>query len=144
MAQVIDYTTDPAATWIRRSWAKLATSMASRFGSPIYLVGSALVKPSPHDFDIRVPMQEHDLTRMFGPLGGPVISTDGMYTERELRIWACNLKQSRRWSYNTGGRNIDFQIQTVEKFDSYAASADQRLRLDHFPDELFGVGMGLP
>ncbi len=130
-----------AADWIVHSWSKVACSFAAKYGAPVWLVGSALLVEHPADIDIRVPMQEHDLQRLFGDKGGER-DQKGHYTQREYLIWRESLKQSRRWDRQCGGgRRVDFQIQTASVFDTHAGP---RVRLDCLPDEFFLAGMGDP
>jgi hypothetical protein len=103
-------------------------------------VGSALVEPDPTDIDLRIPLHEHDMQRLFGDDGGD-LDPVGLYTKRELRIWRECLKQSRRWSRSTRGRNVDFQVQSIKVFEG---NFGPRLRLDRFPDAYFSAGLTEP
>lgn len=136
-----------AHEWFAMSLSHLATGAAFMYGGPIFLVGSALYEHDPHDFDVRVVLQEHDFRRLFGDR-----ETDEAKIKRGARGWSPGrqelrqgreeLKQSRRWWAATGQHHrIDFQFQTLE---TWAAKDGPRLRLDHVPKWGFLAGLTRP
>jgi len=56
----------PASDWFSLSFERMADSLAGRPRGPVFLVGSALTLDSPTDYDIRMPLLEHDVERLFG------------------------------------------------------------------------------
>ena len=130
---------EPASEWFARTFQGLASSLTSRYGGPIYLVGSALVKPAPlaGDYDVRVLLENADIERLFG--------TDLSYAEGDLtsvRRWRWlreELKQARRMS-RAMRVNIDFQFQHAQHQARYAGKP--RLRLDKATDEYLAAGLG--
>lgn len=134
----------PAASWFVPVTSHLFTGYAARYGSPIYLVGSALTEEHPCDYDVRVPLREEDMQRLFGDRDGAYDDRMSTITGRQMRRWREELKQSRRLYRALGSRpnmNIDFQFQAREVFDAHTKP---RLRLDLFPDAWLDAGLGDP
>jgi hypothetical protein len=127
----------PACFWFAIHGAKIWPALASRYGGPLYLVGSALWEPDPHDYDIRCVMGEADLLRWFGPDSDSL--DDHFMTRREWLWLREELKRSRRLSRSLR-KPIDFQLQTEATAARYADR--WRLRLDSCPPEFFEAGLG--
>ena len=127
--------------WFRWSFQSFANSLASRLGGPVYLVGSALHRHRPADYDVRVVLEEHDLVRLFG-LADDKKRPDGqLWNTRQWAMGREQLKQSRRLS-RAMRVNVDFQIQTVHEAEQRATRP--RLRLDTASDGFFDAGLGDP
>jgi hypothetical protein len=128
----------PAAEWFAIAFQGCANACAMSYGSPVYLVGSALEKPDPSDFDIRVPMAEADLARCFGKdqrQRGP----DDLWPARRWKMAREQLKQCRRYS-RIFSVNVDFQFQTLEQ--AAGRQDGSRLRLDKATDYDLKAGLG--
>lgn len=112
-----------------------ADGLASFYGGPIYLVGSALDGILTGDVDVRCVVSEKDWKRLFVSFFDPE-GKEGV----EQSLWRLRyeeLKQSRRWSRAVGMR-IDLQIQKKPTFSEYATKP--RLRLDSTPEWLWRAG----
>ncbi len=115
---------------------RTANSLAALYGGPVYLVGSALYKENPLDYDIRIPLSEEDIVRRFGKPG----KLDDNFTwEQDWRLYYDCLKQSRRLARGLLFR-VDFQIQTLRHFEAHKDMP--RLRLDSAPEGFFEAGKG--
>lgn len=110
-----------------RGWANL---MASRYGRPVYLTGSALEEPLPRDIDVRVVLSKTEWEARFGRF------VEGYATRLE------NIDADRRWhveiakmNRNAAGQThlpIDFQVQALPEAAPYLSK--RRERLDDLPD----------
>ena len=127
-----------ANEWVVRDWQMVINQLAARLGAPVFLVGSALTKEDPHDFDLRVTLGEPDMLRLFGEAGTGRTEMS-LTDERTWRQCYEQLKQSRRLSRMLG-KNIDFQIQSEKTAAGYAER--DRVRLDMAPDGFFDAGVG--
>lgn len=125
----------PAASWFSRSAARTACAFATRYGGPVYLVGSALREERPGDFDVRLVLDERDLVRLFGERR-IVQERWWDWTEQDQRRGREQLKQSRRLSRRFRC-NVDFQFQSKLEAERYAGP---KLRLDTVPAATFEVG----
>lgn len=122
----------PLGSWLAGALRHQANGLASMFGGPIWMVGSALRLVDPGDVDLRCVIGDHDWRRLFG-------LTDKLNGERtRMRRYREELKQSRRLARGFGYR-FDFQFQSAETF---AAKHGPRVRVDTVPDEVFTAGMG--
>lgn len=129
---------EPLASWFHWTSRKMVDALACRLGGPVYLCGSALTLAHPSDVDLRMPLDEPDLRRLFGRDRGG----DGWETgERAMRRMREQLKQSRRLS-RVLRANIDFQIQTAAEWAAHEHRP--RLRLDGVPDDVLAAGLGDP
>lgn len=111
--------------WFVTAMLAHANGYAALFGGPCFLVGSALAKAEPGDWDVRCVIDSDDMLRLRGKDGWGV-----------LRI---QLKQSRRLARELGV-NVDFQLQYI-KFalqEKYAALPS--VRLDGAPMGFFDAG----
>ena len=130
----------PDALFWALSFRGLANSFASRYGGPLFLVGSALSMASPADYDVRVIVESEDYRRLFGEPGA--LSGDGedVFTTQTWARLREELKQSRRCSRRMRC-NVDFQIQV-----GYQAKYRDRpaLRLDRARSDFFDAGRGEP
>lgn len=125
----------PASSWFSRNAARTACAFATRYGGPVYLVGSALREERPGDFDVRLVLDERDLVRLFGERR---IVQDRWWdwTEQDHQRGREQLKQSRRLARRFRC-NVDFQFQSLAEA---ARHAGPRLRLDTVPDATFEAG----
>jgi hypothetical protein len=126
--------------WLLMSWQLIANGLAAHYGAPVWLVGSALTKTEPPDYDIRIELPGDDFVRLYGPdLEEPTRpALDHQSRQEWRRMYDC-LKQSRRLSRNTR-RTVDFQVQRAEGRERYADKP--RVRLDRAPEWFFVAGLG--
>ena len=126
----------PLGAWLAHALRHQADALASMYGGPIYMVGSALQLEDPGDVDLRCVLEEHDWRRLFGGL-----DQHGQEKERtRLRRYREELKQSRRLARGFRYR-FDFQFQARATF---AAKHGPRVRIDAVPDYVFAAGLGDP
>jgi hypothetical protein len=128
----------PAADWFAIKAQLLANALAARYGGPVYLVGSALALPDPHDFDLRVVLAEVDMARLFGRDDATDARVGIDHGSRAWRRMREQLKQSRRFS-RLMRVNIDLQVQTAAEALRYADRP--LLRLDRAPAGFFAAGL---
>jgi hypothetical protein len=102
-----------------------ANAIAARYGAKVWLVGSALSKKNPRDYDVRVILRDEDLQRLFG-------------ADLDWGIKRDNLKQSRIYS-SSMQLPLDFQLQTREVARRY--SSHPKMRLDKAPEDFFEAGL---
>lgn len=122
----------PLGAWLAGALRNQADALASMYGGPVYLVGSALHLADPGDVDLRCVLEEHDWRRLFG-------RADPLNAERaRMRRYREELKQSRRLARAFHYR-FDFQFQTVAAFD---AKHGPRVRVDALPAYVFEAGLG--
>ena len=110
-----------------RGWANL---MASRYGRPVYLVGSALEEAMPRDIDVRVVLAKSEWEARFGTYA------EGYSARLE------NIDAERRWHVEHAKMNrngagathlpIDFQVQCMAEAAPYLSK--RRERLDDVPE----------
>ena len=122
----------PLGSWLAGALRNQANGLATMFGGPIYLVGSALRLADPGDVDLWCVIGEHDWTRLFGR------HTEANAERRLMRRYREELKQSRRLERGFHYR-FDFQFQTPEQFGD---KTGPRVRVDTVPDYVFTAGMG--
>lgn len=121
--------------WFPMVFRQLANGYATRYGAPLFLVGSALREAKPHDVDIRIPLQDHDIERLFGTdTDRPEIGDTPVQMQRWMHE---ELKQSRRLA-RMWRENFDLQFQPFERF---WRSDAPRIRLDTIPKWTFLAGM---
>lgn len=118
----------------------LANTFAMSYGGPVYLVGSALRKNDPPDFDVRVVAPDADLERLYGQDNERRREQGGWSRWHWLRAYD-RLKQSRRLS-RALGVNVDFQVQSQADDDRHEEYP--RYRLDFTPDGFFEAGLTDP
>lgn len=126
----------PISSWLAPALRAHADGLASMYGGPIWMVGSALQLEDPGDVDLRCVLEEHDWRRLFGGL-----DQHGQEKERtRLRRYREELKQSRRLARGFRYR-FDFQFQSRAAFK---AKHGPRVRIDAVPDYVFAAGLGDP
>jgi hypothetical protein len=137
---------DPAppvfAEWFSLGFRKQANGLAMMYGAPLFLVGGALREHRPYDVDIRIPLQEHDIDRLFGTDNDMPKDAAGEadiydHSVRDWRWMREELKQSRRLSRQWSER-FDFQFQHAERFWRCDMP---RIRLDSVPRWTFLAGL---
>jgi len=129
-----DVVPDPPYHWFCIQFQASANGLAVKFGGTVWLVGSALVRESPRDYDVRVIISERDRLRLFGKVDTE-LSVNDQWSRAEWLQRTESLKQSRRMS-DRYRKNIDVQIQTEEEAKRYVD--DPAVRLDSAPDDLMG------
>lgn len=122
----------PVKLWFAEAFRRQADSLYGLYGSPIWLVGSALVKERPRDIDVRVILCACEMQRRYGR-HFPDICADG---SNNFALWQWrravdNIKQSRAL-HDWGGFPIDFQIQSAGEAAPYEKL--ERVRLDSAPE----------
>ena len=126
----------PLGSWLATALRLQANALASIYGGPIYMVGSALRLEDPGDVDLRCVLEEHDWRRLFGGL-----DQHGREKERTtMRRYREELKQSRRLARSFRYR-FDFQFQARATFE---AKHGPRVRVDTLPDDVLAAGLGNP
>lgn len=125
----------PLIEWFPMSMGPLANALAMRYGAPLFLCGSGLREFDPHDVDIRIPLGELDIARLFGD--DTDLEPPDWVSPQRRRWWREELKQSRRLARQFD-LNIDLQFQTQAMFWRNDAP---RLRLDSTPPWTFLAGL---
>lgn len=117
-----------------RRWLLLrhANHLAEFYGGPVYLVGSALRKPNPRDYDIVVIIPDTDFFHRYGltPKDWEKEGASGLYENRWR--WAADMiKQTRRaWSHTM--ENVDLKI-IPEWSEAARWAKEPKFRLDTRP-----------
>lgn len=123
----------PIASWLAPALRAHADGLASMYGGPIWMVGSALHLPDPGDIDLRCVLGDDDWRRLFGR------SDDNGEKERTIhRRYREELKQSRRLARGFHYR-FDFQFQGAAAFET---KHGPRVRVDSLSDYVLGAGLG--
>jgi ribonucleotide monophosphatase NagD (HAD superfamily) len=118
------------ATEFATKFEVTANAVAARYGGKVYLVGSALSKKNPRDYDVRVVIEDDDFRRLFG------------WNDEKAADWAARydqLKNSRQFSMEMA-LNIDFQVQKKSDARFYGRQRP-KMRLDKAPDDFFEAGL---
>jgi hypothetical protein len=115
-----------------RGWANL---VASRYGRPVYLTGSAVKEATPRDLDVRVVMSRSEFEARFGKLSAHESDLNGHVLRLDV------MDEERRWHVETAKMNkqgadnthlpIDFQVQSLR--EGMAFINQYRVRLDDLP-----------
>lgn len=124
--------------WFPDTFRNQANYYASLYGAPIFLVGSSLIKETPRDIDIRVPLSDEELYRLYGYNREEKLGNLSDWNEWRWKQAADHVKRNRalrRW----GGFPIDFQTQTMDEF--LAHSHLPSIRLDTAPDYVLKAGI---
>jgi hypothetical protein len=121
---------NPSLDGLCESLQPWANQMASRFGRPVYLVGSALRLPEPRDYDIRIVVTDEEFTARYGD----------PYAWAEALWWPSRNDGSLRYAADMGdlsreaslalSRNIDFQVQPPCEARRHLVGDDQRLDVE--------------
>lgn len=107
--------------YLKFALQKWADTVFSRFGLPVYLVGSALKDPNQvwvRDIDVRVIMPDDHFAARFG---------DPKSDEGKWR-WAEEMGKQNFWAARQTLMPVDFQVMPDEKAKYYRD--DPKLRLD--------------
>lgn len=116
-----------------RRWAN---GIRGYYGVAVYLVGSALVKPEPRDWDVRICLPDDEFMRHYAPNRRDAIkvavdwldeSISGEWTNLRWGWSDDCIKQSRRGWRDTR-LNIDFQVYPYVQWQVYESRP--RLKLD--------------
>lgn len=118
---------------------RFANEMAGFYDSPVYLCGSALVKPDPRDIDIRIQLNDDDFTLRYA---GGVCSTNavnrwmeeghtGAWTQLRWN-WSADCTKRTKHAWKLTNLNIDFQVYPATYCEMRFSSAP-RVRIDEMP-----------
>jgi hypothetical protein len=118
---------------------RFANEMAGTYQSPVYLCGSALVKPDPRDIDIRIQIDDGDFALRYTGAVSPDAAISrwieqgqtGAWTQIRWR-WSADCTKRCRRAWKLTNLNIDFQVYPASWCRSIYAEAP-RLRLDDMP-----------
>ena len=112
-----------------------ANRVRGLYGTPVYLVGSALTgsKPNPRDWDIRISMPDADFKIRFGdPTQWEREGNTGQWTALRWK-WSdeCVKQTKDAWRYT--GLNVDFQIYPASHVRRLYPKVFPKLRIDTRP-----------
>ena len=112
-----------------RGWANL---MASRYGRPVYLVGSALTQAKPRDIDVRVVLSATEYENRFGSWKQWSYGQTSLEYMDEQRRWHQEIAKMNVQAAATTHLPVDFQIQPLP--DAMRYSDQRRQLIDDLPD----------
>lgn len=127
--------------WLK--FQRTANSLAIRYGGKVYLVGSALTKEAPRDYDIRIIIPQRERRRQFGETGLYRLE-DGTLTETNRSNMDAWSTAKWRQSYEGLRRNREmeemgfvypFDIQIMDEAMDVNFKKHPRIRMDAMPDE---------
>jgi len=108
----------------------LASNTTERFSSPVYLVGSAITKKDPGDYDILLVVTDDMYRRI---IGDPKKMQQGYIDQKPNREYARKIrfikKQKAYFDKHFWGKDFDFKI---VMWDQFKAHPGEKLRLDCF------------
>jgi hypothetical protein len=112
---------------------RYANNLRGYFGTPVYLVGSALngTNPNPRDWDVRIILPDEDFERHFGDVDAWCHEgTSGQWTEIRWR-WSDACVRGSKQGWRECALNIDFQIYPESYADIiYPEGSFPRIKLD--------------
>ncbi len=119
----------PAAAQLADQLQPWADQIATRFGRPVYLVGSSLQLPDPRDVDVRVILSDEEFEARYGDPGA----------WHKALWWPSRNDGSIRYCMDVGDLsreasiqlklNIDFQVQPPGEARRYLCGEDRKIDL---------------
>jgi hypothetical protein len=98
---------------------RVGNFMADYYRAPVYLVGSALRKADPRDWDIRVILSDDEFTRRFGDVKEwESQHIAGSYGKIGWLVSEENHKKSRELQKQMHGKFVDFKVLPESYFNS--------------------------
>ncbi len=127
------YLRHPAASeGLLRTMQPWARQIASRFGRPVYLCGSALELPQPRDIDVRVVLTDAEFAARWGNPNTWRCAVWTPYPCEGSRRWASDMGKLNQQGSKVLGLNLDLQVQALCHAREFADKP--RLRLDDVLD----------
>jgi endonuclease YncB( thermonuclease family) len=108
--------------------------MAGHYRAPVYLCGSALGKPDPRDYDLRVTLPDREFEERYGGTVGDWIEQGHTGAWQAVRwAWSADCTKRAKRGRRLTGLNVDFQVYSASYVAERYAEAP-RVRLDERPD----------
>lgn len=109
-----------------------ANQMASRFGAPVYLVGSMLTSPeTARDVDVRIVLSDEDFEARYGINAIDWIHEGWTSWSPGRKRWGEDMvklaRQSRGGFTLAGGMNLDFQVHPASQAITFKDKPRERL-----------------
>jgi hypothetical protein len=110
-----------------------ANQMYSRFGYPVYLVGSSLFTENPRDIDIRINLPDNVFIARYGPINQWMSDTWKPVWGIARQNWAKDMSKLSLEACLALKMNIDFQVEPIIAVYSWHKNKP-KLRIDTIED----------